>query len=136
MVPVVVAAVGPVGPVGPVAVRGTVAVVEPLVVREAEAAQRVGPVMVSGGQVTRADLVEGETTTGGGAVTVGLGRASGRIADVGVPMRPVRPTGGEWHDVAPAVSSARNTRTVRSVGNGPPSGRPDLVVLGRSDLTA
>ena len=110
--------------------------VEALVVREAEVAQRVGPVTVSGGQVPGAALVEGEMMIVGGAVTVGPGRASGRIADVGVPMRPVRPTGGEWHDVVPAVSSARNTRTARSVGNGPPSGRPDLVVLSRSDLTA
>jgi hypothetical protein len=122
--------------VGPVAVRATVTVVGALVVREAEVAQKVGPVTAIGGQVPGAALVEGETTIGGGAVTVGSGRVSGRIAGVGVPMRPVRPAGGEWHDVVPAVSSARNTRTAPSAGNGPPSGRLDPVVPSPSDLTA
>ena len=92
MVPVVVVVVAV---VGPVAVRGRVAVVEALAVREAEVAHRVGLVAASGGRGPEATPVEEGMTIGGSAVTVGPGRASGRIADVGVPMRRARPTGGE-----------------------------------------
>ena len=118
---------------GPVAVRGTVVVGEVVAVREAEAAHRVGPVVASGGRVPEAAPAEEKKTIGGSVVTGGTGQASGRIADVGVPMRRARPTGGEWHDEVQAVSSARNTRTAPNAGNGPPSGRPDLVVPSPSD---
>ncbi len=119
--------------VGPVAVRGTVVVAEAGAVREAEAAHWEGPVAASGGRVPEAAPAEEETTIGGSVVTGGTGRASGRIADVGVLMRRARPAGGEWHDVVQVVSSARNTRTAPNAGNGPPSGRPDLVVPSPSD---
>ena len=118
--------------VRPVAVRGMVAVVEAVVVQEAE----VGPVVVSGGRVPGVTPAEEEMTIGGSVVTVGPGRASGRIADAGVPMRRARPVGAEWHAVVPDVSSARNERTAPSAGNGPPSGRPGLVVPSPSDPTA
>ena len=121
--------------VGHVAGRGMVVVAEAAVVREAEVAHRVGPVAASGGRVPEAAPAEEETTIGGSAVTGGTGRASGRIADVGVPMRRARPAGGEWHDVVQVVSSARNTRTAPNAGNGPPSGRPGLVVPSPSDPT-
>ncbi len=121
--------------VGLVAVRGTVVVAEAAAVREAEAAHRVGLVAASDGRVPVADLAEEEKTIGGSVVTDGTDQASGRIADVGVPMRRARPTGGEWHDVVQAVSSARNTRTVPNAGNGLQSGRPDLVVPSPSDPT-
>ena len=118
--------------VRPVAVRGMVAVVEAVVVQEAE----VGPVVVSGGRVPGVTPAEEEMTIGGSAVTVGPGRASGRIAGAGVPMRRAHPVGAEWHAVVPDVSSARNERTAPSAGNGPPSGRPGLVVPSPSDPTA
>jgi len=121
--------------VGHVAVRGMVVVAEAAVVREAEAAHRVGPVGASGGRVPEAAPAEVEKTIGGSVVTGGTSQASGQIADVGVPMRRARPTGGEWRDVVQAVSSARNTRTAPNAGNGPPSGRPGLVVPSPSDPT-
>ena len=133
MDPVVATVVGLV--VGLVAVRGTVVVAEAAAVREAEAAHRVGLVAASGGRGPGATPVEEGMTIGGSVVTGGTDQASGRIADVGVPMRRARPTGGEWHDVVQAVSSARNTRTAPNAGNGPPSGRPGLVVPSPSDPT-
>ena len=133
MDPVVATVVGLV--VGLVAVRGTVVVTEAAAVREAEAAHRVGPVAASGGRVPEAAPAEVEKTIGCSVVTGGTGQANGQIADVGVPMRRARPTGGGWHDVVQAVSSARNTRTAPNAGNGPPSGRPGLVVPSPSDPT-
>ena len=122
--------------VGPVAVRGTVVVAEAAAVLEAEAAHWEGPVAASGGRAPGATLAEEETTLGGSAVIVGPGRASGPIADAGVPMRRVRPAGVEWRDVVPAVSSARNKRIALSAGNGPPSGPPGLVVSSPSQPIA
>jgi hypothetical protein len=118
--------------IGPVAVRGAVLVLGVVMVQGAEE----GPVAASGGRAPGATLAEEETTLGGSAVIVGPGRASGPIADAGVPMRRVRPAGVEWRDVVPAVSSARNKRIALSAGNGPPSGPPGLVVSSPSQPIA